>query len=126
MCETLADMASFVKSSPEMLARFDELAALVDDADRRLMFGYPSLTLNGNMFMSLYEQSLILRLSDDDRREFTGEFGDAVEFSPMPGRPMKSYVVVPAEVTAGAAVERWVLRSRAYAETLPPKKPKRT
>ncbi len=119
-------MAGFAKSSPELLARFDELSTLVDDAERRLMFGYPSLRLNGNMFMSLYEQSLILRLSDDDRREFTSEYGDAVEFAPMPGRAMKSYVVVPTEVTTGPAVEQWVLRSHQHAQTLPPKKPKPT
>ena len=51
---------------PELVTRFDELAALAAGADRREIFGYPSCVIHGNMFMGLYEDSLILRLAEPD------------------------------------------------------------
>jgi TfoX/Sxy family transcriptional regulator of competence genes len=117
-------MPTFRKSPPELVARFDELALLAGDADRRQMFGYPVCVLRGNMFMGLHEDAFILRLGADDRAEFVRAYGASV-FEPMPGRPMKEYVVVPATVTDDDdAVAAWVRRSRAYAEQLPPKKAK--
>ncbi len=114
-------MPGFAKSSPRMLARFEELADLVPSARRKPMFGYPSCTLNGNMFMSLYEDSLVLRLSDADRREFIAAYGEDVEFSPMPGRTMTSFVVVPGDAADGDEVHEWVLRSYRHAESMPDK-----
>ena len=112
---------------PQVTARahrpFDELATLTGDADRKQMFGYPSCVLRGNMFMALHEDSLILRLAEPDRAEFLGRYG-AELFEPMPGRPMKEYVVVPPALAESAQVDDWVRRSRAYAEQLPAKKPK--
>jgi hypothetical protein len=116
---------SFSKSPPELVARFDELAALVPDATRRPMFGYPSCTLGGNMFMSLFKDRLVLRLSEPDRVEITNKHG-ATAFEPMPGRPMTGYVAVPPSMAASQAVTEWVARSHAHAKTLPAKKPKAT
>ncbi len=47
----------------------------------------------------------------------------AAAFEPMPGRPMKEYVVVPPTLVNDDAVEDWVRRSLAYAGQLPAKKP---
>lgn len=117
-------MPTFRKSPPELVARFDELALLAGDADRKQMFGYPACMLRGNMFMGLHEDSLILRLADTDRAEFLGRY-DSGLFEPMPGRPMRQYVVVPPSlVYDDGAITEWVRRSRAYAEQLPAKKPK--
>lgn len=116
-------MPTFRKSPPELIARFDELATLTGDADRKQMFGYPSCVLRGNMFMALHEDSLILRLAEPDRAEFLGRYG-AELFEPMPGRPMKEYVVVPPALAGSAEVNDWVRRSWAYAEQLPAKKAK--
>jgi TfoX/Sxy family transcriptional regulator of competence genes len=113
-------MPTFRKSPPELIARFDELATLTGDADRKQMFGYPSCVLRGNMFMALHEDSLILRLAETDRAEFLSRYG-AELFEPMPGRPMKEYVVVPPALVGGDEVDDWVRRSRAYAEQLPAK-----
>jgi RNA polymerase sigma factor (sigma-70 family) len=117
-------MPTFRKSSPELIARFDELALLAGDADRKQMFGYPTCVLRGNMFMGLHEDSLILRLAESDRAEFTDRHG-ATAFEPMPGRPMREYVVVPPPLVYDDAVTDWVGRSRAYAEQLPAKKPRK-
>jgi TfoX/Sxy family transcriptional regulator of competence genes len=114
---------SFTKSSPALVARFDELAANVPDATHKQMFGYPSLVLNGNMFLSLFGDSLVLRLGDADRVEFAERF-NAGPFEPMPGRPMREYVVAPSDLVGRPEVAEWVDRSAAYAAELPPKQPK--
>jgi TfoX/Sxy family transcriptional regulator of competence genes len=117
-------MPAFRKSPPGLIARFDELAQLAGDADRKLMFGYPVCVLRGNMFMGLHEDSLILRLAEADRAEFLGRY-DARLFEPMPGRPMKEYVAVPPALVDDDAIGEWVRRSRTCAEQLPAKKPKK-
>lgn len=89
------------------------------------MFGYPVCVLSGNMFMGLHEDSFILRLAEADRAEFLGRY-DARLFEPMPGRPMKEYIVVPPSlVYDDAIISEWVRRSRTRAEQLPAKKPKK-
>jgi hypothetical protein len=117
-------MPGFAKSPPELIARFDELAPLAGDADRKMMFGYPVCVLRGNMFMGLHGDSLILRLAEADKAEFLRRYAAGL-FEPMPGRPMKEYVVVPPSLAYDEGVGEWVRRSRAYAETLPAKKPKK-
>jgi hypothetical protein len=117
-------MPEFRKSAPELVARFGELALLAGDADRKMMFGYPVCVLRGNMFMGLHGDSLILRLAEADKAEFLRRYAAGL-FEPMPGRPMKEYVVVPPSLAYDEGVGEWVRRSRAYAETLPAKKPKK-
>jgi RNA polymerase sigma factor (sigma-70 family) len=113
-----ATMPTFRKSPPGLLARFGELALLAGDADHKQMFGYPACVLRGNVFMSLHEDSLILRLADADRADFLSRYG-SILFEPMPGRPMKEYVVVPPALVYDDAVTEWVRKSRACAEQLP-------
>lgn len=117
-------MPTFRRSSPELIARFDELAKLAGDADRKQMFGYPTCVLRGNMFMGLHEDNLILRLAESDRAEFTDSHG-ATAFEPMPGRPMKEYVIVPPALVYDDSVSDWVRKSRAHADHLPAKKPRK-
>ncbi|HEV7466737.1 MAG TPA: TfoX/Sxy family protein [Candidatus Dormibacteraeota bacterium] len=118
-------MPKFAKSPQELVDRFDDLAALVPDASRRQMFGYPTCVLAGNMFMGLHEDRLILRLSEEDRRTFIEGHGAQI-FEPMPGRPMKENVVVPPELVHHDAVGEWVARAHVHARGLPPKSPKAT
>src|SRR5262249_50891491 len=68
-------MPTFRKSPPELVARFDELASLAGDADRKQMFGYPTCVLRGNMFMGLHEDSLILRLAEPDPADVVSRCG---------------------------------------------------
>jgi TfoX/Sxy family transcriptional regulator of competence genes len=117
-------MPGLEKSPLELVARFEELVGLVPEATARPMFGYRSLVTGGNMFMSLFDDYLVLRLSEQDRANFLDEVGGK-PFEPMPGRPMKHYVVVPGDVTNGPQVEKWVMRSYAFARQLPAKGPKR-
>ena len=115
---------SFAKSPPELVARFAELAEHVPDATKRPMFGYPSCTLNGHMFMSLFQDSMVLRLDEDGIAEVIGKHGGE-PFEPMAGRAMKGYVrVTPAMVADDKLIEEWIRRAHDHAASLPPKQPK--
>lgn len=90
-------------------------------AEARQMFGYPCCFVNGNMFMGLHEDRMILRLDETERERLLAMEG-AEPFEPMPGRPMREYVVVPpALLTDHPTLRGWVDRSLAYARALPPK-----
>ncbi len=120
-----AERGKWRKSPPELVETLHETvsAALPGDAavDLRPMFGYPCYWTAGNMFFATFEDDLILRLSDEDRTTFLDE-NAARRFEPMPGRPMREYVVVPPAITAdGPALQAWVARSYHYAASLPPK-----
>jgi len=88
------------------------------------MFGYPAAFVGGNMFMGLHQENLILRLSEQQRSAFLSINGASV-FEPMPGRPMREYVVVPeAMVPDSSALRVWTSRALEYAASLPSKKAK--
>jgi TfoX/Sxy family transcriptional regulator of competence genes len=112
-----------IKSSPEAERMFE--AAFPDDprAERRQMFGYKAGFVNGNHFGGLFEDNLVLKLSEADRTELTTRYG-AEPFMVM-GRPMTGYLALPAPVVADPASTReWVQRAFAYVSTLPPKEKK--
>ena len=85
------------------------------------MFGFPAAFVNGNMFAGTFEDKIVVRVPDAEReRLLTAK--RATAFEPMPGRPMKEYVVVPPAVARKRAeLASWVARAFAYAEELPPK-----
>lgn len=85
------------------------------------MFGYPAAFANGNMFAGVHQSSFVLRLPDEQRAEFLRIPG-AGPFEPMPGRPMREYVVVPSVMVGRPAdLAPWIERSLAYASSLQPK-----
>src|SRR5437762_11749019 len=87
------------------------------------MFGYPALYLGGNMFAGTFQDKVVARLSEQERAKATK--AGAKPFEPMPGRPMKEYVVIPpADVAKPAALAQWIERASTYAETLPAKEKK--
>ncbi|MGA8207534.1 MAG: TfoX/Sxy family protein [Candidatus Dormiibacterota bacterium] len=113
-------MPSFEKSPPDLVRRFDEIAELLPQARRRQMFGYPACFVNGNLFMGIHQDRCFLRLGETDRASFVSSFGARL-FEPMPGRPMREYVVVPPELLGSPEAEKWARRALAFAWTLPPK-----
>jgi TfoX/Sxy family transcriptional regulator of competence genes len=109
------------KSPPELVAAFASLAARRPELAVRRMFGYPAAFVGGHMTTALHEDRWIVRLPADDRAALLAEPG-ATAFEPMPGRPMKEYVVLPADVAADpAALDAWVDRAITHVRTLPPK-----
>jgi len=112
------------KSPPELIAIFDAVMP-GPPAVRRLMFGFPAGFINGNMFMGLFEDSMILRLSDELRDEMMKMKG-ARHFAPMAGRVMKTYVVIPDSLLADRkTLSAWVGKALTHGESLPRKQKKK-
>lgn len=111
------------RPSPDALVRrFEAAMATVPAAQARKMFGYPAAFRNGNLFAGLFQDQMILRLSTDARAELCRRPG-AQPFEPMPGRPMREYVVVPpAMLRSPNELHAWLARAFAYAGSLPPKR----
>jgi len=115
-------MPSFEKSPPELIARFDAIAARVAGAERRKMFGYPALFAGGNLATGLFAHAWMVRLGAEDLAALLMLPG-AAPFSPMPGRTMTGYATLPQDVVADDdALEAWVGRAIAFAGTLPAKR----
>ena len=116
-------MPKFGPAPEALVRRFNEAIKPLDSVQSRKMFGYPAAFRNGNMFAGLFQDAMILRLGEADRLALSKRGGRA--FEPMPGRPMREYVVVPAKLVADAAeLQQWIEKSAAFAATLEPK-PKR-
>jgi TfoX/Sxy family transcriptional regulator of competence genes len=82
------------------------------------MFGYPAGFVNGNMFIGLFQENMILRLPESHRQEFLKVDGAKI-FEPMPGRPMREYVAVPPRVMANQKeLASWVSRALEYGASL--------
>lgn len=118
------EAGSWQKAPAELADRFSEVVADLPEAQQRQMFGYPAAFVNGNMFTGLHQDRWVVRLPEEERAELLAEPG-ASQFEPMPGRPMKGFVVLPAEVAARPDRARpWVERALTHALSLPPKEPR--
>lgn len=82
------------KPSGEAKVAFQELVPAHPAVGTRPMFGNLAGFANGNMFTGLFGSDLVVRVSEPDRDELL-KLGGA-DFSPMPGRAMKGYAVLPA------------------------------
>jgi TfoX/Sxy family transcriptional regulator of competence genes len=117
-------MPSFEKSPPELILLYQEAMAEFPQALLRKTFGYPSAYINGNMATGLFSDSMFLRLNPADEAEFL-KIPGAVSFAPMKARPMKGYVVIPANLLESREfLQTWIARSLEYAASLPPKEKK--
>ena len=118
-----SQMPSIPKPDEESKAFFESVVPDHPDITLRPMFGNSAAFVNGNLFMGLYGPDVFVRLPEDERARLTEQGGSP--FSPMPGRPMKEYVVLP-EAWRGEPdrVREWARRSVEWAEELPAKQPK--
>jgi TfoX/Sxy family transcriptional regulator of competence genes len=110
------------KSPPELVALFKELVSVLPpDAEQRKMFGYPCVFVNGQLCAGVHQDNIMLRLSEAERADFLALDG-AARFEPMPGRPMREYVVVPRRMLQSPdQLVTWLEKSYAYTKSLPPK-----
>ena len=112
--------SDWAKAPPELADRFTATVSPLPNAQVRKMFGYPAGFVNGNLFTGLFAASWFVRLPEGQRAELTALGGG--EFSPMPGRPMREYVVLPEAMTADAQqAEPWVRHALDFVSQLPPK-----
>jgi TfoX/Sxy family transcriptional regulator of competence genes len=103
----------------------DYLDSVVPDGpapvEFRPMFGGPCYWTGGNMFAAIHQESMIVRLSEEDRQALLREPGAAL-FEPMEGRPMREYVVIPPQIAEDReAVRAWLAKGLAFTASLPPK-----
>jgi TfoX/Sxy family transcriptional regulator of competence genes len=113
------------KSPEELVAAFDSVMPGAP-AVMRKMFGCPAGFIHGNMFMSLHQEDMILRLPDKSRTELLAIEGARL-FEPMPGRPMREYVVVPVSIVHDPEkLGQWVSKALEYATSLQPKTKKKS
>ncbi|MEO9873301.1 MAG: TfoX/Sxy family protein [Anderseniella sp.] len=109
------------KSPADLIELFTSV--LPDDTaiEKRQMFGYPCAFVNGNMFTGLHQEALIVRLGEDDRKQLIDEAG-AIQFEPMPGRPMREYVALPqALLDDREQLTKIITSAKEFATLLPPK-----
>jgi TfoX/Sxy family transcriptional regulator of competence genes len=110
---------AWAKSSPRLIAAFDALVPPAP-AERKKMFGYPCAFVNGQLFMGLWQEEMMLRLAEGERVAMERIGGKP--FEPMPGKPMREYVSVPAGMVYDPVrLKPWVEKSLAFALSLPPK-----
>ena len=108
------------KSSPELIELFQKILPGPPVVARK-MFGYPAGFVNGNLFMGLFEDDLILRLPEKLREELLAA-NQAKRFEPMHGRPMREYLAVPNALTRNQIeLAAWVEKSFKYGNSLKPK-----
>ena len=119
-------MSPWAKPNERLVKILDEIVATLEfDApvEYRPMFGCPAYFTGGNLFAGVWQETMMLRLSVDERAEVTAAGGRP--FEPMPGRAMKEYVALPPDMMADHDVARlWVRKAAAYAASLPPKEKK--
>jgi TfoX/Sxy family transcriptional regulator of competence genes len=86
------------------------------------MFGYPAAFVNGNMFAGVHQTNVVVRLSEQGRAEAIA--GGARQFEPMPGRPMREYVVIPpSQLDDRAQLSQWLDQAFRFAAAMPVKEP---
>jgi TfoX/Sxy family transcriptional regulator of competence genes len=119
-------MSPWDKPNERLVKLLDEIVAGLEfDApvDYRPMFGCPAYFTGGNLFAGVWQETMMLRLSEEERAEVTAAGGRP--FEPMPGRAMKEYVALPPDMMADRDVASlWVRKAAAYAASLPPKEKK--
>jgi TfoX/Sxy family transcriptional regulator of competence genes len=112
------------KPPAELVDLFLSLVPDNPEVDVRAMFGAPCFFCHGHLFAGVHQESLIVRLGDDERAALLALPG-ARRFEPMPGRAMREYTCVPeAMLSDREALEAWLARALAYALTLPAKQKK--
>lgn len=108
-------MATWQKSHPDLVTLFWACVPVNTSAQRRQMFGYPCLFVNGNMAVGLHEQRLVVRLP---------ALAQSQPFIVL-GRRMLSYgVIEDALDLSPQAFKHWVEQALAYTASLPPKEKK--
>ena len=118
---TKAATPKFTRAPDALVRAFENAMKNWPMAERRKMFGYPTAFINAQMFAGLFRDRMFLRLSETDRIKFMAEHATG-PFEPVPGRPMKEYVLVPRDMLKSPReLKAWIARAMAFAASLPPK-----
>lgn len=111
----------FPKMDPAAKTFFEAIVPTRPGVEVRPMFGHLAGFVHGNMFVGLFGPHVFVRLGSGEREELMAETGTS-PFEPMPGRPMKEYVVIPSAWRSEPERARaWAIRSYEWAAKLPGK-----
>lgn len=114
-------MAKWEKSPEDLVQLLARVLPEGLNIERRKMFGYPCAFVNGNMFAGLFASQMFVRLPTEERQSMIADQG-AKPLEPMPGRPMKDYVVVPpALMICEKDLKTLVARAMMFGASLAPK-----
>jgi TfoX N-terminal domain len=112
---------SWKKSPAELVERFAAALPQHPALVRKPMFGYSAAFANGNMVCGLFQNSVVVRLGKEGAASAVAD-GRARQFTPMPGRTMTGYVLVPtADANATEALAAWLQQALDFTLTLPKK-----
>lgn len=112
--------------TPGAVRAFETLATLAKGCEVRKMFGQPVAFVGGQMAFGVYGSEVFFRLSESDQAVATERDG-AHPFEPMPGRPMREYVILPPKILADPRKgPEWVARCSAYTASRPKKPSKKS
>jgi hypothetical protein len=112
---------SRTKSPAALVERFATALPQHPAVVRKPMFVYPAAFANGNMVCGLFQDSVVVRLGKEGAASAVAA-GRAQQFTPMPGRTMTGYVLVPtAEANDTTALAAWLQQALDFTLTLPKK-----
>ena len=91
------DMPKFTPAPEAVVNIFHTAIEGLPEVELRKMFGYPCAFVRGQMLTGVFQDRIMLRLSDEDRAKFL-KLPGATPFAPMPGRVMREYVELPPDI----------------------------
>jgi len=110
------------KSPASLVALFESTMEAFPDVDLRKVFGYPCGFVHGHMTVGLHADAFFVRLSVEDQEILLKKPGGGY-LEPMPGRPMRDYVLVPKSIREKKAeLKKWISKAILHSRSLPPKK----
>ena len=113
------------KPTQAALDAYDAVFPDDERATRKQMFGMPAGFVNGNMFLGVFEDGVVLRVGAA-RRDDLAELEGIGPFEPMPGRPWREYVHARAARWSGTdELASWAVEALAHTGALPPKAPRK-
>jgi TfoX/Sxy family transcriptional regulator of competence genes len=111
-------MPKWAKAPEWIIAYFEKAMSDHPGVELRKMFGYPVAFIHGQMACGVFQSSLMMRLSETDRAEFLEKYHTKL-FEPMPGRPMKEYVLIPESLmNEPGKLSPWIKRSLDFTGSL--------
>jgi hypothetical protein len=115
---------AFRQSPPALAEQFRKAMATYPEAQVRMVFGCPCAFIRGNMITGLFGDEWFIRLPAEQRPGLLRLKG-AHPFEPMPGRPLREQVVLPASIVASPAkLQAYIKKAVVHGRSLPPKAPK--
>ena len=113
-----AKKGAMPKADAALITRMDGLMAAFP-AYRRPMFGTVSwfLDANAQMFTGLWGDAVTARVGEAEAQRLVAA-GRAQPFEPVPGRPMREYVLVPASTLRDGDLKKWIARAADFTSGL--------